>query len=495
MAIAPMAVTVCATKRLRWKTLRKHLMQKKIQIKRWLGDIRFWIVALALIRLIGIANPPLEVSHSWRQTTVAMAARNFYEVDPNILYPRIDIGGDLTGITGMEFPLLNWLIYLLSLPFGFHEWYGRLINLVVSSLGCWYFYRLLKRFFTERHAFCATLLLCVTLWFAFARKVMPDTFSMSLVIMGLYYGASYLYDRGKWASLLAYALLLMAGMLSKLPSGYILAVLLLPVLDKAVPVGRKVWLSAATAFALIPVAWWYFFWSPKLVEDYGLWHFFMGKSVTEGASEIWHHMGKTFYRFYFNAMNYTGFALFLAGMVMAFIKRQKLVLRILGLAFVPFLLVMLASGETFYKHDYYVVPFVPVMAMVAGYGVSLIGNARWRVAVLAVVALENVLNHHSQFVIRDNRKPMMALEQTFDAFSDRGDLICINSGQDPTVMYFTHRKGWVASNEQLQDSSFVAELKEHGCRYMLVMKKVFGSEVQLPMDMITDNEDYAIYRL
>ena len=74
-------------------------------------------------------------------------------------------------------------------------------------------------------------------------------------------------------------------------------------------------------------------------------------------------------------------------------------------------------------------------------------------------------------------------------------LICINSGQGPTVMYFTHRKGWVATNEQLQDSSFVADLKEHGCKYVLVMKKVFGSEVQLPLDMIMDNEDYAIYRL
>ena len=38
-----------------------------------LKDIRFWIIFLFLLRLYGITNPPLEVGHNWRQTTVAMA--------------------------------------------------------------------------------------------------------------------------------------------------------------------------------------------------------------------------------------------------------------------------------------------------------------------------------------------------------------------------------------------------------------------------------------
>ena len=461
-----------------------------------LCDIRFWIVALALLRLVGIMNPPLEVSHSWRQTTVAMVARNFYEVDANILYPRIDIGGDLTGITGMEFPLLNYLIYLTALLFGYADWYGRLINLVASSVGCWYFYRLLKRFFGERHAFCATMLLCVTIWFAFARKVMPDTFSMSLVIIGLYYGTDYLYyERQRVSRLVAYGLLITAGVLSKLPSGYILVVLLLPLIDKGVQLCRKMWMLGVSALCMVPVAWWYFYWVPHLVEDYGLWHFFMGKSLAEGAREIWQSIGLMLKRFYFSAMNYTGFVAFLAGMILAIVRRQRLMLRVLELAFAAFAVVMLASGETFVKHDYYMVPFVPVMCMVAGYGVSLVGNAKWRVAILLVVSLENVLNHHSQFVIRENRQPVYALEGRFDAFSSRSDLVCVNSGQDPTVVYFTHRKGWIATNEQLQDSAFVDDIARRGCKYIVVMKRVFGEDVALPYGMEFDSEDYTIYSL
>ena len=108
---------------------------------RKLPRIVWFILLFGLIRLYGITNPPIEVAHAWRQTTVTMAARNFYEVDPNILYPRIDISEDLTGITGMEFPLMNYLIYLMSEVFGYAHWYGRLINLILSSLGCWFFSR------------------------------------------------------------------------------------------------------------------------------------------------------------------------------------------------------------------------------------------------------------------------------------------------------------------------------------------------------------------
>lgn len=66
----------------------------------WLKDIRFWILVFFLLRMYGIMNPPLEVVHNWRQTTVTMVARNFYETDPNILYPRIDIAGMKPALPG-----------------------------------------------------------------------------------------------------------------------------------------------------------------------------------------------------------------------------------------------------------------------------------------------------------------------------------------------------------------------------------------------------------
>ena len=166
------------------------------KIKNWLSNIRFWIILFFIVRLFGVTNPPLEVAHNWRQTTVTMVARNFLEVDNSILYPRIDIAGEKPGITGMEFPVLNYLIYLMSLVFGYAHWYGRLINLIVSSIGIFYFYKIIRKYFTSKIAFYSAFLLLLSVWYTYSRKIMPDTFSMSLLIIGYYHGTNYL-QRGK----------------------------------------------------------------------------------------------------------------------------------------------------------------------------------------------------------------------------------------------------------------------------------------------------------
>src|SRR5436190_9169865 len=143
-------------------------------------DIRFWILLYFLIRLFGITNPPLEIAHNWRQVTGLMVARNFYEVDPNILYPRVDMAGERTGITGTEFPLFNYLIFLAALLFGWADWYGRLINLIITSIGIYFFYRIIADFIRRDLAFYAAFILLNSLWFIYARKTMPDTFSLAL---------------------------------------------------------------------------------------------------------------------------------------------------------------------------------------------------------------------------------------------------------------------------------------------------------------------------
>lgn len=47
--------------------------------------------------------------------------------------------GTGTGIIGSEFPIFNFLSYLWFKIFGFSHWAGRLINLVTSSIGIYYF--------------------------------------------------------------------------------------------------------------------------------------------------------------------------------------------------------------------------------------------------------------------------------------------------------------------------------------------------------------------
>lgn len=175
--------------------------------KTLIRDFRFWILIYFLIRLIGILNPPLEVAHNWRQVTVNMVARNYLEVNANLFYPRVDMAGEKSGITGMEFPLLNYLIFLVSRVFGFDHWYGRLINLIISSIGIYFFYLTIKKFLSPSLAIISGIILLNSIWFSYSRKIMPDTFSVSLTLIGLYFALEYLYTKATILNLLLYILL------------------------------------------------------------------------------------------------------------------------------------------------------------------------------------------------------------------------------------------------------------------------------------------------
>ncbi|MFN5294532.1 MAG: hypothetical protein ACK5BL_03310, partial [Flavobacteriales bacterium] len=88
-----------------------------------------FIAVMFAVRLFHITDPPIEVAHNWRQTTSMMVARNFHQLDANILYPTIDETGENRGVVGMEFPAIPYAIHLVSIPFGYDHWYGRLIVL------------------------------------------------------------------------------------------------------------------------------------------------------------------------------------------------------------------------------------------------------------------------------------------------------------------------------------------------------------------------------
>ncbi|MGV3609962.1 MAG: ArnT family glycosyltransferase [Fluviicola sp.] len=459
-------------------------------------DIRFWIILFFLIRMYGITNPPLEVAHNWRQTTGTMVTRNFQEVSANILYPRIDFAGEKTGITGMEFPLLNYIDYWVSEIFGYQHWYGRLINLIVSSFGIWFFFRLLKRYFSKETAFNASIILLASIWFAYSRKIMPDTFATSLVIIGFYYAACYFEEKKHvWLNLFLFAVFTLLGILAKLPAGFLLILYAFFIFNKQISIRLKLVFFIVSGIILAPVAWWYFSWVPYLVEKYEFWHFFMGKPISIGAKELVENIGDGLKHFYDAALKFVGFGMFLVGLFFAFRKRNKLLLGILGLGFAAFLVIALKAGFTFTHHSYYIIPFVPIMALTAGYGIAIFKKKAIQLAILGVIVLEGTLNQLHDFRLKEHELAFVKLESALDEFSSRSDLIAVNTIDNPTAIYFAHRKGWVASNDELLSPSFRENLREKGCKYIVILKRYLGGDLYLDLPKAVDNVDWVIYKL
>lgn len=274
-----------------------------------------------LVQLVGITDPPLEIAHSWRQAFTAMVTRNYVELGMDWLHPRIDMAGEKTGIVGAEFPLFNFLSFLVSKLFGYQHWHGRIVNLVVVMWGAYSFYCVLKSMLSERIAdFSMVVLLCSS-WFTFSRKIMPDTFSVSLVLVGLRYGFNF-WNSGRWSHWFFAVVAIALGVLSKIPAMSLLAIVALPLFVKVDNVKRVAWVILGVVISIAPALLWYFYWVPKLNITYG-YHLYFPKGLVEGWQEIKPLWRLLLEKFYFTS--YYSFLALLLGMigVWALIRRKQ----------------------------------------------------------------------------------------------------------------------------------------------------------------------------
>ena len=424
-----------------------------------------------------------------------MVARNFVEVDANILYPRVDMAGDKTGITGTEFPALNYVIYLVSTVFGYTHWYGRLINLIISSIGTYFFFLLVKKYFNPRAALFSTIVLLGSIWFAYSRKTMPDTFSVSLALMGLYYGMNYL-ERHQFKWLLLFFLTSTLALLSKIPSGVILSLFLIPIVGGIYPLRSKVLFSITGVLALTIAGAWYFQWIPYLVQQYGYWHYFMGTGLGEGARTLLANPFNTSEKIFFDAVKFIGFAVFLFGMYRIIKSKDKFLIYISAVTILIFGLFMAKAGYNFTVHSYYVIPLVPFMALIIGWTISNMTNKTFQILLLLAIAVEGIGNHQHDFRIKETELYKMDLEAIADSISNRGDLIAINAGENPQQMYLAHRKGWIMSNEYFQDEETLNKIREKGCAFLFInLTEPDEISYELLFKIVYEDEHYRILDL
>ncbi|MBU2020331.1 MAG: glycosyltransferase family 39 protein [Bacteroidetes bacterium] len=456
-----------------------------------LSDIRFWILFLFLLRLIGITNAPLEIGHNWRQALTNMITRNFVENGANLLYPMIDMAGEKTGIIGSEFPFFNYLGYLFSVVFDYSHWSGRLINLVVSSFGLFYFYRLIKELYHERLAFSSTLVLAVSIWFGFSRKIMPDTFSVSLVIIGLYFAFRYLKDGQKWAALYFFLFCTM-GVLCKIPALSFLSLLGVLIFIKEIPNRRKTTIFLLSTLCFVSVCGWYFYWVPHLLETYQ-YQLYFPKSILEGYREIYPKLPELFEKFYFSALqSYVALACCLAG-IFVFIKGGNRLAQIaLALFTIVFILFILKTGAVFPTHSYYVLPFVPIMALLCGFFLVKI-PVRYQSVLLALIVVEAIANQQHDFFIKSTELYKLELQASTDQYIPPNDLIIINGGSSPQSIYFANRKGWTVENEQLNSPLFIDSLRGLGAKYLIIDKST--NSLDFDEHLLHSGANYSFYRL
>jgi len=460
--------------------------------KRIFKDFRFWILVFFVLRLYGVTNPPIETGHSWRQSFTCMVARNFLEEDPNIFYPRIDYSGAREDVVPAEFPVFNYLIFLSAKVFGWQHWYGRLINLIFTSIGIFFFYKLLRRYFGETTAFYAGIILLSSIWFGFSRKIMPDTFSVAMAIIGIYYLSRYI-DTNRVGNILLFILFAAIGGLSKIPTTVVLSISALALFSKDVKFNQKVTIASAGVSTVLIIAYWYFYWQPHLLETYGNKLYFPFPLML-GLQEVIRLWPQAIEKFYFDALHsFVAFFIFLTGMFLMVKRKETYLISILLLTIVTFSFFIIKTGFVFPTHSYYIIPFVPVMALIAGYGLSHLKIKNWAYLVLAVIAIEAILNQQHDFRLKQEEIYKTQLEALADQLTEKSDKIAITGGLNPQEIYFIHRKGWSLFNKEILDHDKIAKIKTQGCKYLFVNKHTLNQT--LPYREIYSDENYIVYKL
>ena len=466
-------------------------LRNKITSGTCLSDIRCWIIFFFVIRLIGITNPPLETGHNWRQSLTAMIARNFLETDNNIFYPRIDMAGNESGIIGSEFPLFNYLIYVVSFLLGYEHWYGRLINLLVSSFGALAFYRLIEKISDKKLAFNSTLIFMASIWFAFSRKIMPDTFSVSLVLIGLNYGYDYLLN-ARIQKLYLFFLFTCLGMLCKIPALSLFSLVALVLLHKEIIPEKRNNMLVLSLIGLAIVAAWYFHWVPYLVNTYH-YQLYFPKSISEGLLEIIPLSRLFFQKFYFDSLSsYSSLPFVLIGIFYLF-KESSLQIKLgIGIISITFLLFTFKTGAVFPLHNYYIIPFTPVMAFMAAYGLKILPKNYSKI-VLLVIVCEGILNQQHDFFVKESEKYKLQLETLCENRVPKNDLILINGGNSPQSLYFCNRKGWTIENDKINPVA-LNEFKLKGAKVLIIDKNHFNSpNPSLPL--LFEDNNFSFFQI
>lgn len=396
-----------------------------------------------------------------------------------------------TGIIGMEFPLLYYIQGKLGVLFGFHAGIGRLLNVLISTLGLVYFYALIRRFATDKTAFYATLLLMVSCFFMYSRKVMPDTEALAVYIIGIYYFFEAL-RFGRWKDVLLSFMMLSLGLLLKISVLPLLAFVVFAYV-KTSNEPKKTGVFLIPFISLIPACIWYFIWNPYLAAHFGSWYN-LGGGLMNGGKAFLESPFLLLQQLVFHPfVSYLAFGLCLYGVIRLAKQGVSWAWKLsLPLFLVLFTGYALKAGVIFLTHEYYILPMVPLLAILGGYALSTLGKFSW--VFMLLISIEAIGNQLYDFRLNRSEAYKLELGHLAERYIPTQALVAINGNSNPQELYFLGRSGWNLSDNTLRQKGVVNDLTAKGCSYLVVNKRTLSN---LPDygKIIYDGADYQLIQL
>lgn len=330
------------------------------------------LVSLATHVFTMIKQRPQSV-HMWAMCDRGSIARNYAQEDMNLFLPRVHETKDGEGITGLEFPIMNYGAAVCYKIFGFSEFWYRLLMFIVYASGLYASY-LITGFFLSSisYRYLSVFLFSITpILTYYAANFIPDTASFGFMMIAWYFFFSY-FKQPTFVKFLLLTLFASLALLVKLTSAIGVIIMLGIIvwsyirknnfeLSKLNFTRPLVLFACLISFGL--TYGWYAY-AKYLNETYGLTVFLMKsmrpeslaaiKNVAEHVNEIW-------VQFYFPKVYYYLFLITLIFIISQIRKsNEQLMLIFVGYFFgvLSFIYLMFVQ---FGDHDYYIITLLPFL--------------------------------------------------------------------------------------------------------------------------------------
>lgn len=461
-----------------------------------------FLMALALIPRLYNLNSPVIGVHSWRQADTAAIARNFYEAllaHPGQLltffgcfaYPQVDWGGG--GYAETEFPLYPALVSLIYRVFGPHEIYARGLSVIFSLIGLYFLYKLIELCFDRSIAFWSALFYAILpLSVFYSRTVQPESLVIMSSLGGLYFFKRWLrHDHQRIDLFVSWIFVAIATLLKVLPIVYLgLPLLFLASLKFKYKLFLRwdLWLYALGIFGVTAV--WYIH-AHNIFLDTGLtFGFWSGDTDRYSWTSLLSlkYWLDIIFRVMVRHFAVLGFFVALIGLTY---RRQKAEDWMWEVGLVGSFLAGALAPTSSYVHEYYQLP-------VMFFGVVFIGkvcarvfdphraknypskNKRWQQPALATALALTVVTGSAiytiDYMLPENtaNSTVYLLSELVDKYTPSDAKLLTTTGGDPTLLYLSHRKGWMISPEEVSAEQLKAAVGD-GANFFVGSYKIVQS--------------------
>ena len=311
--------------------------------------------------------------HMWAMCDRGSIARNYAQEDMNLFLPRVHETKEGEGITGLEFPIMNYGAAIFYKIFGFSEFWYRLLMFIVYACGLYASY-LITGFFLNNNSYryLSVFLFSITpILTYYAANFIPDTASFGFMMIAWYFFFSY-FKHPSTKRFLFFTLFVSLAVLIKLTSA----------IGVIIMMGLIIWsyirkkkfeltnlkfsrpLVLLACFIVLGLTYGWYTYAKYLNDTHGLTVFLM-KSMRpeswEAINNVAKHINEIWVQFYFPKAFYYLFLVTICFIVYQIRKvNEQLILIFIGYLFgvLSFVYMMFVQ---FGDHDYYIITLLPLL--------------------------------------------------------------------------------------------------------------------------------------